>query len=79
MRSIDNIRGRSKERRRARRERTKQRSRRDRRASNVSDVLGMTPTKGGNEDMATATALQRAKTAAVHRHDDGPRHMSPMS
>ena len=78
MRGIDNIEGRSKERRKARRER-KHRSRRERRASNVSDVLGMTPTKEGNEDMATAAALQRARAAARHRHDERPRHMSPMS
>ena len=80
MRSIDtisqNIKGRSRERRRAQRERKKQR--RVRRASSVSDVLGMTPTRGGNEDMATATALQRARAAAIHRHDERPRHMSPM-
>ena len=78
MRSMDNIEGRSKERRRARHQRKKH-QRRARRASNVSDVLGMTPTKGGNEDMVTATALQRARAAAIHRHDERPRHMSPMS
>ena len=81
MRSIDNINknieGRSKERRRARRERTRHR-RRDRRAS-VSDVLGMTPTRKGNEDMATATALQLAQAAVRHRHDERPRHVSSMS
>ena len=74
MRSIDNIsqniKGRSRERRRAQRERKKQR--RVRRASSVSDVLGMTPTKGGNEDMVTATALQRAKAVTMHRHDERP-------
>ena len=71
-----NIKGRSRERRRAQRER---RRRREMRASNISDVLGMTPTKGGNEDMATASALQRARAAAINRHERRPRHMSPMS
>ena len=29
--------------------------------------------------MATASALQRARAAAISRHDERPRHMSPMS
>ena len=29
--------------------------------------------------MATASALQRARAAAIHRHDGKPRHMSRMS
>ena len=70
---MENIKGRSKERRRARRER------RDRRTSNISDVLGMTPMRGHDGNLAEAAALQRAEAAAVHRHGNTPRPMSRMS
>ena len=62
-----NIKGRSRERRRAQRER---RRRREMRASNTSDVLVMTPTRGGIEDMATASALQRARVATINTKRD---------
>ena len=73
MHLMDNVKGRSKERKEARRRR------RQRRASNVSDVLGMTPMRGDEVNLAEAAALQRAEAAAVHRHGSTPRPMSRMS
>ena len=54
----NNIKGRIKERHRTLRERRRRRTKRDMWTSNVNDVLGMTITKGGDEDMVTALALQ---------------------
>ena len=50
-------------------------ARRDRRAArnnrreeaNIGQVLGMTPDKGMRETLATATALQRARAAALRK------------
>ena len=73
MHRMNNVKGRSKERKEARRRR------RQRRASNLSDVLGMTPMRGDEVNLAEAAALQRAEAAAVHRHGNTPRPMSRMS
>ena len=35
--------------------------------ANIGQVLGMTPAKGMNETLATATALQRARAAALRK------------
>ena len=36
----------------------------------MGQVLGMTPAKGMNETLATATALQRARAAALRKDRD---------
>ena len=76
---MNNITGRSKHRRATRARRRSSRSRKDILASNISEVLGMSPNGAGDDDMATATALQRARSAAIQRHGNTPRPMSRMS
>ena len=62
---MDNITGRSTARR------TKRAAKKDRRtSSDLSQVLRMTPTRGSRETLAAATALQRARTAALQKDSE---------
>ena len=48
--------------------RDKRNARNDREeAANISQVLRMTPTRGSRETLVTATALQRARAAALRK------------
>ena len=71
---MENITGKSKDRR------ARGRSRRGRCLSNVSEILGMSPTeRRGEEDMVTVTAFQHVRAVIIHRHGNTPRPMSRMS